>query len=297
MRRNKSSVYRKLQLPIKIGMLVLLVLYINLHQGGAATASADEGQDRAAAKSEAITQASKLNEAAESVYRHALDGNITKVNEGVSQVERIFEASSFQGLTNVEGIHALAETIVEIKAVTAQVQVNSNEWLEAAAKLRMAADSLHHASQPLWLQYYKIIREDLQEMTKYEALNNAVELRRAFESLQHHYEIIRPAVVIQKKPYEVQMIDSWMSYAGGLTLTSGSDAKSRREMIKQGEGLLNTLFGKEKDEPVFASITVWQDQTLWISCILLFMLAALGYTGYRKYRAEQENITPVPPKL
>lgn len=80
-----------------------------------------------------------------------------------------FEASSFQGLTGVEGIHALAESILEMKEATARAVQEPQHWMRSAGKLRMASDSLIHSRDALWLQYFKVIREDLRVMGQYAA--------------------------------------------------------------------------------------------------------------------------------
>lgn len=52
-------------------------------------------------------------------------------------------------------------------------------------------------------------------------------MRRAYDSLSEHYELIRPSVVIQRKPEEVNMMESWISYAGGL-VSSGDTAQVQK---------------------------------------------------------------------
>ncbi|MEC0089736.1 sporulation protein YpjB [Paenibacillus macquariensis] len=240
-------------------------------------------------------QAGQLSEAVETLYRDVVDGNITKVRLETEQIEKLFTSSSFQGLTEVEGIHALAECIVEVKIATAQATLQPELWLQAIAKLRLAADSLSNRQQPLWHQYYKVVREDLSTMQSQFNLNNKEGLKQAYDSLQTHYELIRPAIVIQKKPFEVNMIDSWISYAGGVTNTTTSNPEAIRSMISQGEEHFNTLFGKKKDEPAFAPQIQYNmfNKGLWIGA--LFIVSILSYVGYRKYRGEQTSMKALPP--
>ncbi len=240
-------------------------------------------------------QARQLSEAVEALYRDVVDGNITKVRLETERIEILFTSSSFQGLTEVEGIHALAECIVEVKIATAQATLQPELWLQAIAKLRLAADSLSNRQQPLWHQYYKVVREDLSRMQSQLNLNDKEGLKEAYDSLQTHYELIRPAIVIQKKPFEVNMIDSWISYAGGVTTTITSKPETIRSMISQGEEHFNTLFGKKKDESAFAPQIQYNtsNKGIWLGAI--FILAILSYVGYRKYRGEQSSMKALPP--
>jgi len=240
-------------------------------------------------------QAGQLSEAVETLYRDVVDGDITKVRIETERIEKLFTSSSFQGLTEVEGIHALAECIVEVKIATAQATLQPELWLQAIAKLRLAADSLSNKQQPLWHQYYKVVREDLSRMQSQLNLNDKEGLKEAYDSLQTHYELIRPAIVIQKKPFEVNMIDSWISYAGGVSTMTTSKPETIRSMISQGEEHFNMLFGKKKDEPAFAPQIQYNTSNmgLWIGAI--FIVAILSYVGYRKYRGEQSSMKALPP--
>lgn len=239
-------------------------------------------------------QAEQLSMAVETLYRDVVDGNIIKVRMEIEQVEKLFTSSSFQGLTEVEGIHALAECIVEVKVATAQASIQPELWLQATAKLRLAANSLSNKQQPLWHQYYKVVREDLRIMQDQLNSNNKQGLKEAYDSLEAHYELIRPAVVIKKKPFEVHMIDSWISYAGGLITSNTSKSEAIRSMITQGEEHFNVLFGKKKDEPAFANQIEFNSTQKGVWMGALFILSILTYVGYRKYRGAQHRMNPKP---
>ena len=96
-------------------------------------------------------QAKALNKEAEQVYRHVEEGNVQAVLEDMRRVSALFEASSFQGLTGVEGIHALSESILEMKEATARAVQDPQHWMRSAGKLRLATDSLIHTKNALWL--------------------------------------------------------------------------------------------------------------------------------------------------
>jgi sporulation protein YpjB len=234
-------------------------------------------------------QASELSVVAERLYRDVVDGNLTEVRLGTERIEQIFTSSSFQGLTDVEGVQALAECIVEMKVATAQASIQSELWLKAAAKLRLATNSLSNREEPLWHQYYKVVREDLTLMKNQLNENNKQGLKKTYDSLQTHYELIRPAIVVQKKPFEVNMMDTWISFVGGLISSNTSKPESIRSAIIQGEELVNTMFGKKKDEPAFLAYVDRHSYQNGIWIVAIFILSALIYVGYRKYMGEQRQ--------
>ena len=100
----------------------------------------------------ASIQAKALNKEVEQLYRHVEEGNVQAVLEDIRRVSGLFEASSFQGLTGVEGIHVLAESILEMKEATARATQEPQHWMVSAGKLRMATDSLIHVKDALWLR-------------------------------------------------------------------------------------------------------------------------------------------------
>jgi len=242
----------------------------------------------------ASIQAKALNKEVEQLYLHVEEGNVQAVLEDIRRVSGLFEASSFQGLTGVEGIHALAESILEMKEATARATQEPQHWMVSAGKLRMAADSLIHARDALWLQYYKVIREDLRVMGQYAQQQDQAGMRRAYDSLSEHYELIRPSVVIQRKPEDVNMMESWISYAGGL-VASGDTAQVEK-VVPQGEEMMNMLFGKKKDEPALAPLGEVKEPWTWQLVIAAFILAALTFAGYRKYRGQLYSAKPMFPR-
>ncbi|MEK4977861.1 sporulation protein YpjB [Bacillus sp. FSL K6-6540] len=242
----------------------------------------------------ASIQAKALNKEVEQLYRHVEEGNVQAVLEDIRRVSGLFEASSFQGLTGVEGIHALAESILEMKEATARATQEPQHWMLSAGKLRMAADSLIHARDALWHQYYKVIREDLRVMGQYAEQHDQAGMRRAYDSLSEHYELIRPSVVIQRKPEDVNMMESWISYAGGLV--ASGDAAQVEKVVPQGEEMMNMLFGKKKDEPALAPLGEVKEPWTWQLVIAAFILAALTFAGYRKYRGQLYSAKPMFPR-
>ena len=85
-------------------------------------------------------------------------------------------------------------------------------------------------------------------------------MRRAYASLSEHYELIRPSVVIQRKPEDVNMMESWISYAGVWCHRGhGTGAK----VVSQGEEMINSLFGKKKDEPALAPLGEVKEPWTW----------------------------------
>ncbi|WP_410514832.1 sporulation protein YpjB [Paenibacillus sp. BR2-3] len=278
-----------------LGLILCSILFLPFGGGAfAAAGSASGAVDNGAAQVSAKSRALQLEQAAEVLYGHVLEGDVTKVRQDTEAVSRLFVASSFEGLTSVEGINALSGVIIDLKAAVAGAEISQQRWESAAAKLRLAANSLNHPRQPMWLQYYKLIREDLNNMEKSASVNDLGAWKTAVQRLQSRYENIRPAILISRPPEEVNAFDSWLSYASGVPNSSQPINRTRLlEIVSYGQDAARVLFGKEKDEPALSLPLAPEAYGIWGLLAASFILAALVYAGYRKYRAERQSWRPV----
>lgn len=223
----------------------------------------------------------------ETLYRDMQDINLTDAPKQMELLIDSLEGLSFQGLTSVEGIHALAEVIMDTRGTLAEVNVDPEAWARSSAKLRLAVNSLTHQNKALWMQYYKVLADDLDGMTKSRAEGKRTVLREYFLSLQSHYDIVRPALIISRQPSEVNKFDSWLSYMGQISKDTSVDDASLSRSLEQGEAALKELFGRKGADPVFLPITGYRNPWSWTLLIGGWILLALLYTGLRKYQAYQ----------
>ncbi|MFS0871265.1 sporulation protein YpjB [Paenibacillus xylanilyticus] len=280
---------------IKTGLMVVsfmaLLFWTNLSYSVSALSKGNgDGTDQQVLVNSSIQQ---LNEEATSLYRHALEHNIEEVRNSIMRISERLEHISFEGQTTVEGIHAISETIVEVKEAAVRVKSDDTGLQQASAKLRLAADSLANPAKPLWLQYYKIVQNDLQALsTAVNRHENGAALSSQYAVLEEHYETIRPAAMIRREPYEIAQLDAWLSHTKGLTAAKQPDIAQLQSMVSQGEELVNQLFGREKDESAFVPFVQGPNRRAAGLFITSVIVAALTYAGYRKYRAQQQGIFP-----
>ncbi|WP_440109786.1 sporulation protein YpjB [Paenibacillus sp. QZ-Y1] len=280
---------------IRTGLVVVsfmaLLFWTNLSYRVSAESTGVNGDtDQQVSVKNSIDQ---LNEEAALLYRHALEHDIEEVRGSILRISKGLEHISFEGQTTVEGIHALSETIVEVKEAAVRVKNDDASLQQASAKLRLAADSLANPAKPLWLQYYKIVKNDLDALsTAADQQQSASILANRYAVLEEHYETIRPAAMIRREPYEIAQLDAWLSHTRGLTTSKQPDIAQLKSMLTHGEELVNQLFGREKDESAFVPFVQGPNRRaagLFISSVIV---AALSYAGYRKYRAQQQGILP-----
>ncbi|MFE6076002.1 sporulation protein YpjB [Paenibacillus sp. NPDC057886] len=280
---------------IKTGFMVVsfmtLLFWTNLSYSVSAESTGANGNtDQQVSVKNSIEQ---LNEEAALLYRHALENDIEEVRGSILRISKGLEHISFEGQTTVEGIHALSETIVEVKEAAVRVKSDDASLQQASAKLRLAADSLANPAKPLWLQYYKIVKNDIDALSTAadQQLSTAIIASR-YALLEEHYETIRPAAMIRREPYEIAQLDAWLSHTKGLTAAKQTDIAQLKSMVAHGEELVNQLFGREKDESAFVPFVQGPNRRAAGLLITSIIIAALSYAGYRKYRAQQQGIFP-----
>lgn len=268
-----------------------LLFWANLSYSGFAQSNGETGQAEQSVSANLSIQ--QMNEEAALLYRYALEHDVEKVRGSILRISNGLEHISFEGQTSVEGIHALSETVVEVKEAAVRIKSDTAALQQASAKLRLAADSLANPTKPLWLQYYKIIKDDLQALSL--AANqqqNAASLSSRYAALEEHYETVRPAALIRREPYEIAQLDAWLSHTKGLTMGKQPDLSQLQAMMMHGEELVNQLFGREKDESAFVPFVQGPDRRAAGMFITSVIVAALSYAGFRKYRAQQQGIFP-----
>lgn len=234
----------------------------------------------------------ELESASEGLYQSMQQGKSDAAHAEMERLIQALEEVSFQGLTSVEGIHALAESIMDVRETLARVQKQSGEWETSSAKLRLAVNSLVHKDKALWLQYYKVMADDLQSMEQARSKGDYSKVKSTMAALKQHYDVIRPAAVIQRSPSDMNQFDSWISYLEGLTRQPHMDSDALKPVIPQGEDLLRNLFGRRGNEPVFLPITGDNNPWYWTTMIGAWIILSLAYVGIRKFQGEQ-GITPV----
>ncbi|WP_068617169.1 sporulation protein YpjB [Paenibacillus tuaregi] len=274
------SVNRRGWMCLSAGCIVLIMLLLPLQTV------------RAHHDAKHTAQLNELDSASEALYRYMQDGNGEKAQVEMDRIVRLVETISFKGLSSVEGIHALSETVMDTREALVRSQSSPEEWRNTSSRLRLAVDSLIHKQQPLWHQYYKLFTDDLSQLAKARSDADAKSLQNAVHTLKSHYETIRPAAAIQLDNSIIAKADSWLSYLESVSMKKDLDASELKSVLDSGEGVIHDLFGKKRSEPVLLPLAGSSNPWKWSLLIGGWIALALTYTGMRHYNAYQE-VRPV----
>ncbi|HEY4391159.1 MAG TPA: hypothetical protein VGN02_07395, partial [Paenibacillus sp.] len=95
-----------------LSIILLLLQGSQIYADGLPVASTADVKIREQERADKLRQ---LEEATELLYQDMQQGNTQRANQDMEQVIEALERLSFKGLTSVEGIHALAESIMDVK--------------------------------------------------------------------------------------------------------------------------------------------------------------------------------------
>lgn len=233
-----------------------------------------------------------LNQFADEMYKQTMDGQVIEARNKLMQISEQIPKIHFEGVTSVEGLNALTETITQAKRVYNAAAYSPEEGHIAVAKIRLATDALTHKNQPMWLQYYKVLQDDTSMLNQDVKANKQQEALTNFGKLSQHIAIIHPSLMISRDAASVEKLDSLLVF---LRTNLNSKPMSTRQLesgVDHLNHILDELFLKNKDVIAFVPITDPRHPIIWSLGIGLIIVSVLSFVGWRMYQSGR-HIVPV----
>lgn len=168
--------------------------------------------------------------------------------------------------------------------------------LAAAASVRLAADAMAGHRVPLWKQYIRPVRDDLDRLT---AAVRAADRNRGSQAvalLAARLDLLEPAALVAgRNPEETSRIRVLLADVGRRLDDRARPVAELAADVSELRKSVLALFGGDDDRDVFAyrpSLDDGGSLVRKLAPMFAAILAALGYAGYRIYRYEQD-IVPV----
>lgn len=232
----------------------------------------------------------QLHALADELYKRTNEGEFIKARQKLLELGDLVAAMSFNGITTIEGVDALTDTVVEAKREFNAVGLSPDSALKAAARLRLAADALTHPNEPVWLQYYKILKEDTRLLQAYLSKSNGKEAAAQYARLKDHYDTIRPSVWISKAPEEAEKLDSLFTFLRNQLQAKEIRYADTADGLKQLDDALNELFRKSDDRTAYIPIAQPDEPVKWSLTIGSLIILILGYVAWRMFVSERNLI-------
>ncbi|TDF99369.1 sporulation protein YpjB [Paenibacillus piri] len=229
---------------------------------------------------EQLQKVELLNQTADDMYDKVMKGDVTGGRNALQQIGEQLTQIRYEGLTTVEGMNALTETVTDAKRVFNAVRFSPIEGQVSAAKIRLAADALTHTAQPMWLQYYKILQNDLDQLDQTAKQQKKTDMQQTEQQFEQHLSVIHPSLLISSNPSDVEKLDSLTRYLSGQVRSDQDTFKQVINILPTVRQHLDKLFMK-REATAYLPIVDDQNPILWILAIGSFIIAALGFAGWR----------------
>lgn len=223
-------------------------------------------------------------EKAEQLQSLIENDNFLEARQLLMQMNHLFTQLPFDQRTTVEGMQALADTMIQLKHLLADVQLQPEKIRKTARQLALAADALvhsgHASKDALWKERARQILSLVQTM-RHQHLD-----RQSFQQLDESYTEIRPALLVSQPPELVAQLDALFVRMKQLYLQNTPEPQALSTVFTQWEDLFKqATLGKDK--PTFAEVMTTPLSQLILG-LSAFVILSLAYAAWC-YRAFQDT--------
>jgi sporulation protein YpjB len=199
-----------------LGLLFIIVMLV------LTSCAQSEHEIRAAAVPNEVTskQIERFSQLADDVYTKTLKGEFLEARQQIIQLGDLLPKMRLEGITTLQGVRALADTLLQANRVYNAVQLNPEQANLASARIRLMADALSHPNTPLWLQFNKLFQEDLERIEKAVKLKQIKDIQITFADLRNHYFTIQPALQVSIQEEQLSKMDSSFQYLKNTLLAA-----------------------------------------------------------------------------
>lgn len=226
--------------------------------------------------------------AAESLYRSVSAGDPLVVLRKVREAEAALAVIPPDALPSPGSASALSGSMERMRRAVVALSPDEQEVYRAAAALRLAADTVSPDGQGLWLEYRRLMREEaasLGESLGSTRVKSDPDARRKLDSLAGHYGLIRAAAAASGRATAVERADAVFRYAERVLASPQAEDALLAQLPQQLRETVEGLFPPETETPASGPLHA-APPAGFFTTIGAFILTALTYSGWRKYRGE-----------
>lgn len=276
--------------------IVMTIGYANLVWGSGASLQAFASR----LTPDPSKQVQRMDNIASSLYEAAYTNNRQAAYQYVQQLQQLVDGELKYAAGNAEGWQAVERDANTIEKTLVKGSLGTS-WFVEAARIKLTADALARPNNALWLQYEKIMLDDISRVEKAwkrQTDDGAIAARAVMISLEKHADRIKPAVsMMYGSKHETELMER-IQYTNRLLEASRKDknnvASINRSMLELKD-TLTRMFNQnqlEADVPVVAAVPI-SNPLRWTLLLGAFISAILTYTGWRKYKENPFGVKPI----
>lgn len=301
-----SSLFALLCSAVFIGYLAIGSC-AGLSAAVASAAAPTPAVESSALDKQAGSAVAKLSQLADELYTAANDANRQVVYNLLQRMEELSELDAVRASGTAAGWTAYDQTVKELKQALS-VKGTSQKWYLEAAKLKLASDALYRPTVPLWLQYEGILKDDENRISV--AWQSQTEGRYAAAKVnlniyRDHIDRFEIAALMQRDEGQIQALRDQVTYTERILNAVDGGTVKPQEVQFALEGLdsaASRLFRLSDGQPALAeaippgtTIGEYRKGSGQIveMFIAAFVMAVLGFAGWRKYNVYRNVGEPV----
>jgi sporulation protein YpjB len=260
-------------------LLMTMLLGLILSAG---CANADDGgtleQDNQSTELKA--QIEQMNTHAKRMYDYMKLGDIVEARTELLKIEETLKHAAFDDTLTDAGYEAVQTTVFEARKTFNAVKFNKDQGMVHAAKVRLLFDAMIHEHQPMWLQYYKVLKNDTKQLQQAVDEGNLTEVKNALTQLEYHYMVVRPAALVQRDSADIIKCDSLFTFMHTALKEQNLD------QLGKGTGELKAVWGDlfdKENKPAYGPIVDHKQPIYWTLGIGSAIFTVLAFVGWRKF--------------
>ncbi|MFF2482188.1 sporulation protein YpjB [Paenibacillus sp. NPDC058071] len=234
----------------------------------------------------------RLDKTAEQLYQAAYTNNRQAGYKYVQQLEKQMDSVSLRDVAGQsEGWRLLEDSVSAVEA-SLHGGRSGTSWMLEAARIHLTTDALIRPQHALWLQYEKLMLEDLQRVKRAwnrQTGDGAAAARAAMDSFTAHLAKIEAAAAVQRPGERIAQLKERMRYTNVL-LDAGVRGQSKQDWTEDSIADLRDslvrlfddgLAGNE--EPAFSPVAEARP-IAWVLLLGAVISGVLAYNGWRQYK-------------
>jgi sporulation protein YpjB len=226
------------------------------------------------------------------VYNKTVNGDFLEARKEIIQMMEWVPQMRLEGITSILGVRKITDTLEQAIKVFNALQLDPEQALIVSARIRLMADALSHPNTPLWLQYNKVIQEDLRLMEQALKQKQYKELKQIWIQLRTHYQLIQPALEVSLQAGEVSKLDADFQFMQNeLQAAPTSNTNISHALKKLHEELVNLFQIKSETTAYLPFIEPNEPMLYWLIILAAIIIIVLGFVAWRMRVKRNDIIT------
>ncbi|MBY6035710.1 sporulation protein YpjB [Fictibacillus nanhaiensis] len=231
--------------------------------------------------SDEVKEWSEINELTSEIWEL---GKLERYNEAADVLK--FTSDNMTHIEEVLSLRPDQQRLVEYTFSEAVTSLQNPEWskekkLNKLTEVRLLVDALQTSYEPLWKKTGLMMLEPFISMKKGIGKNDSAMFHQAANLLLERYETLRPALTVDLKSDEIDMLDEHVSYVD----------RNRNEILSEVEHQKHLeVISADFEALFFAKKDNSEPSLFWlIFSIGGIISSTLFYVGWRKYKGDKEE--------